>query len=184
MRSVLHSLDHEWEWQRPILGPSYWTCSFTSILVISDILPPLSDIQIRYPSVVQRVLDGIDEIRVRKDRSDWEIYFLGISCIYVNHAAKVLSRADQSLDDFILQIQQWGSWEGNYGSVADRSKSGSIYYRVANQRAVGAKLRMEQAYWAYLRSHPNHHDIPDEVVDESLEQLGTSYSEGFLSKVL
>jgi hypothetical protein len=134
MRSVLYSSDHEWEWQRPLLGPSYWTCSFTSVLVISDILPPLSDIQIRYPSVVQRVLDGIDQISMRKDQSDWEIYFLGISCIYVSHAAKVLSRIDQSLDDFILQIQQWESREVKYNSVEDRSKSRSMYHQVANQQ--------------------------------------------------
>ncbi|KAG9085579.1 hypothetical protein FS749_004317 [Ceratobasidium sp. UAMH 11750] len=160
MSSVLHSLDHEWEWHRPLLGPSYWASSFQSITVVSDFLAPLSDIQGRYPSAVQRVLDGVRQLGTRSDRLDWEIYFFGVSCVYVNHAVKILSVTDQSLDDFILQVEHWDDWEGRYGSVEDRRR----------------RMKMGQAYWAYLRNHTNHYNVSEEVVDEALEQLGTSYN--------
>ena len=120
MSSVLHSLDHEWEWHRPLLGPSYWTQTFHSIHVASDFPPPLSDIQARYPSAVQRVLDGISQLGLRSDCSDWEIYFLGLTCVYVNHAKKALSTPDQSLDGFVLQVDKWDTWESQYGPVTDK----------------------------------------------------------------
>ncbi|KAG8720685.1 hypothetical protein FRC12_016117 [Ceratobasidium sp. 428] len=160
MGSVLHSAEGEWEWHRPLLGPSYWTCSFQSVLVVSDLLAPLSEIQTRYPSAVQRVLDGVSQLSIRSDRGDWEIYFYGISCVYVNHSVKVLSGTDQSLDDFVTHIEHWNDWESRYGTPGDRRR----------------KMKMEQAYWAYLRNHTNHYGIPDDVVDEALEQLGTSYN--------
>ncbi|KAG8772930.1 hypothetical protein FRC12_002820 [Ceratobasidium sp. 428] len=160
MGSVLHSVEDEWEWHRPLLGPSYWTCSFQSVVVVSDLLAPLSDIQTRYPAAVQRVLDGVSQLSIRSDRADWEIYFYGISCVYVNHSVKVLSGTDQSLDDFVTHIEHWNDWESRYGTPGDRRR----------------KMKMEQAYWAYLRNHTNHYSVPDDVVDEALEQLGTSYN--------
>ncbi|QRV95412.1 hypothetical protein RhiJN_23430 [Ceratobasidium sp. AG-Ba] len=120
MGSVLHSLDHEWVWHRPLLGPSYWVHSFHQVTVVSDFPAPLSDIQARYPSSVQRLIDGISQISIRGDRRDWEVYFLGVTCVYVNHLAKAISTPEQSLDDFILQIDKWNEWESQQPLPADK----------------------------------------------------------------
>lgn len=160
MQSVLWSLSDEWKWYIPITGPTYWTCSFHNIRVVSDIPPPLADTQIRYPSAVQRVLNGIDRLGIRKDHLDWEIWFLGLSCVYVNHAIGALSAEDQSLDDFMTQVRHWSSWNSQYDTVPKRRQ----------------RMKMERAYWAYLCSHPNHHDVSSEVVELGLERLGTSYN--------
>ena len=128
MQSPLWSQLDEWQWYRPITGPSYWSCNFDNITVVSDCPPPLAGTQVRYPSAVQRVLDGLSRLGIREDSLDWEIWFLGVSCVYVNHVTGVISAEDQSLDDFMAQIEHWSGWTSQFDTIPNRSEPLSAYY--------------------------------------------------------